>query len=94
MPQYEVEIKERAVRALHEQLPLKIVDVILNYIYGPLKENPQRAGKKLNAPFEGDWSGRRGDYRVIYQIDDAKSLITVLDIEHRAHAYASRLKRR
>lgn len=93
MRQYEVVIKERALKALNETLPLKIVDIISNFIYGPLKENPQRSGKKLDAPFAGDWSGRRGDYRVIYRIDDSNSVIYVLDIKHRAHAYATRFRR-
>jgi len=91
---YEVELKERALKALQESLPLKVVDVVLNFINGPLVENPHRLGKKLNSPFEDQWSARRGDYRVIYRIDDQRHIIFVLDIKHRSHVYATRFKDR
>lgn len=93
MPQYEIELTSRARRAIHETLPAKVVDVVINFLKGPLAENPRRVGKKLNAPFNKQFSARRGDYRVIYKIDDELLLVTVLDIEHRAHAYAVRLKK-
>lgn len=94
MKQYEVVLKNRAEKALSEKLPLKIVDVVVNFIFGPLKENPERVGKKLEAPFQDQWSARRGDYRVVYHVDQKNLKIIVLDIEHRAHVYAAKLKDR
>ena len=79
---------------MQEELPQKIVDVVANFITGPLTENPHRSGKKLDAPFKDQWSGRRGDYRVIYRIDEANSKVNVLDIAHRSHAYATRFLNR
>ena len=35
-------------------------------------------------------SARRGDYRVIYRIDDQRHLVTVLAIEHRSDIYRPR----
>jgi len=90
---YEIEIKARARRALHDKLPVKIVGVVLNFLHGPLAENPHRVGKKLDAPFENQFSARRGDYRVIYKVNEEKSIVVVLDIQHRAHVYAADLKK-
>jgi mRNA-degrading endonuclease RelE of RelBE toxin-antitoxin system len=36
---------------------------------------------------EGLHSARRGDYRVIYRIDDVQRRVDVLAIEHRSAAY-------
>jgi mRNA interferase RelE/StbE len=87
---YEVELKPRALRAVQEELPAKIVDVVLYFINGPLRENPKRVGKLLDAPFRDTWSARRGDYRIIYVIHKEPAKISVLDIKHRSHVYATR----
>ena len=91
MKRYEVELKPRALKAVHEQLPPKVVDVVLYFIDGPLRENPKRVGKLLGAPFRNTWSARRGDYRIIYVIHEELGEIAVLDIKHRSHVYATRL---
>ena len=90
MKPYDIEIKARALKAIHEKLPIKVVDVVLYFIYGPLAENPKRVGKPLDAPFIDKWTARRGDYRIIYGINEAKHLVTVLDVDHRAHIYATK----
>lgn len=91
MKQYELRLRGKAKLALAEKVPVKFVDVILYFIYGPLLENPRRVGKALDEPFLGCYAARRGDYRVIYLIDDKKSRITVLDVSHRSHVYAVKL---
>lgn len=90
MKRYEVELKPRALKAIHEDLPPKIVDVVLYFINGPLRENPQRVGMLLDAPYRDTWSARRGDYRIIYVIHEDLGKIVVLDIKHRSHVYATR----
>jgi mRNA interferase RelE/StbE len=35
----------------------------------------------------GYWSARRGAYRVIYAVDEERSLVLVVRIEHRADVY-------
>jgi mRNA-degrading endonuclease RelE of RelBE toxin-antitoxin system len=87
---YEIEIKARALRAIQEKLPVKVVDVVLNFIHGPLAENPYRVGKQLDAPFKNTWGARRGDYRIIYAINKVKHLVIVLDVDHRSHMYATK----
>jgi mRNA-degrading endonuclease RelE of RelBE toxin-antitoxin system len=44
-------------------------------------------GKPLLEPSQGDWSARRGYLRVRYRIDEAKRLVTVVDVAHRSDAY-------
>ena len=53
-------------------------------IYGTLAGNPHRVGKALRFDLEGLHSARRGDYRIMYRIDDR---VTIIAIEHRADAY-------
>lgn len=92
MKPYEIEIKSRALRAIHDKLPIKVVDVVLYFIHGPLAENPQRVGNKLDATFIDKWVARRGDYRIVYGINEEKHRVIVLDVNHRSHNYALHLK--
>ena len=52
-----------------------------------LAENPRPAGCKKLIRREG-WRIRSGDYRVIYEIDDAQREITILHIGHRRDVYS------
>jgi mRNA interferase RelE/StbE len=49
--------------------------------------NPYRAGKPLDEPFDGYHSARRGTYRIIYRIDEAKHQVEIHSIRHRRDAY-------
>jgi mRNA interferase RelE/StbE len=85
---YHLVIKAQARRALEHQLATSTVFAVWEFIAGPLAENPQRVGKKLvSPPFQGDWSARRGHYRVRYRIDDEKHAIIVIDIADRSDIY-------
>ena len=84
---YELVIKAQARRALEHVLAPSVAFAAWEFISGPLRENPQRVGKPLVAPFQGDWSARRGHYRVRYRIDDEKRVITVVDIADRSDIY-------
>jgi mRNA interferase RelE/StbE len=48
---------------------------------------PRRVGKPLRRELAGVWSARRGSYRVLYEIDEAKQPIVVLRIDHHADIY-------
>ena len=71
-------------------LPEKVATAAIEFVYGPLADNPQRAGKPLRFELGGLLVARRGDYRVIYEIDDGVKRIVVHVIEHRANAYRRR----
>ena len=53
----------------------------------PLAENPQRLGKLLFGQLAGLRVARRGDYRIIYEIDDQERLVIVHRIQHRRDIY-------
>jgi mRNA interferase RelE/StbE len=84
---YRVRVARSAARHLAEQLPESMAAACVEFLYGPLAENPHRVGAPLRKPFEGHWRARRGEYRVRYTIDDDARVVTVLDISHRRDAY-------
>lgn len=53
---------------------------------GALAENPRPPGSIKLTGREG-WRMRVGNYRVIYEIDDEQSVVTVLHIGHRCDVY-------
>jgi mRNA interferase RelE/StbE len=79
-----------ASRRALAKLPEKVASAVVEFLYGSLAENPHRVGKPLKLGLEGMHSARRGDYRVIYRIDDGQRLVTVLAIEHRSDIYRPR----
>lgn len=74
-------------QALAETLPEPVAVAAFEFITGPLLEQPYRVGKRLLPPLEDRYSARRGTYRVIYRIDDAARVVTVVDIGHRRDVY-------
>lgn len=75
----------RTSRRALERLPEKVATAAVEFIYGPLAENPHRVGKPLRFELEGLHSARRGDYRILYRIDDEQ--VVIVAIEHRADVY-------
>jgi len=72
------------------RLPEKVATAAVEFAYGSLAAGPHRVGKPLRLELAGLHSARRGDYRVIYRIDDSTRRIDILAIEHRSDAYRSR----
>ena len=62
----------------------------VEFLYGSLAASPHRVGKPLKLGLDGLHSARRGDYRVIYRIDDQRRRIDVVAIEHRSDIYRPR----
>ena len=88
---YELGTAPPARRALAEQLSFEVAAAAAEFITGSLLEDPRRVGKPLGAELAGIYSARLGrDWRVLYEIDDAKRLVIVLDIRHRSAAYRRR----
>lgn len=72
------------------RLPEKVATAAVEFIYGSLADSPRRVGKPLQFGLAGLHSARRGDYRVIYRIDDDLRTVTVMAIEHRSDVYRPR----
>jgi mRNA interferase RelE/StbE len=85
---FEVEITPEGLRHLN-QLPGKVRDAAVQAMLGPIAEHPRRFGKPLVGELTGLYSARRGDYRVIYEIDDRKVVI-VHRVQHRRVVYRPR----
>jgi mRNA-degrading endonuclease RelE of RelBE toxin-antitoxin system len=79
-----------AARRAITRLPEKVAAAVVEFLYGSLTTSPYRVGKPLKLSLEGLYSARRGDYRVIYHIDDQQRLVTVIAIEHRSDVYRPR----
>lgn len=84
-----VGMSSAAIRSL-DQIPPRVVPAILEFLYGPLAENPHRVGKSLRDDFTGTYSARRGAYRVLYTINDSEHSVTVTRVAYRADAYRTR----
>ena len=83
---YRVILRPAALRAL-QSMPEKIATACWEFIHGPLAENPYRVGKPLLEPLAPQYSARRGEYRVIYLIEDEQVTIVITALSHRADAY-------
>ena len=86
---YRVDITPEALRRLH-RLPEKVRAAATEMMLGALAEAPRRVGKPLLGELAGLFSARRGDYRVIYQIDEERRIVTVHRVQHRRDAYRPR----
>ena len=64
--------------------------VVVEFVYGSMAQHPRRVGKALTLGMTGLLSARRGDYRVIYRVDDDRQVVEVVAVEHRADAYRRR----
>jgi mRNA-degrading endonuclease RelE of RelBE toxin-antitoxin system len=83
---FEVRWATPARRALR-RLPEKIATSVIEFVFGPLASNPTRVGRPLRFELEGASSTHRGDFRVVYRIDEPARRVEVLTIGHRADVY-------
>ncbi len=83
---YELRVARSAARSL-ERLPEAVAAAVVEFLTGPLLQEPRRVGKPLLRQLSGYWSARRGAYRVVYAIDEPNLLVLVVRIEHRADVY-------
>ena len=79
-----------AARRSLARLPEKVALAVVEFCYATLAENPHRVGKQLRLDLAGLRSARRGDYRVIYRVDEAAHRVDLVGIEHRSDAYRPR----
>ena len=87
MPPYELKVAASAERTL-SRLPELAAAAIVEFMTGPLIDNPHRVGKALGLELNGYHTARRGAYRVVYRVDERTVL--VVRIEHRADVYRHR----
>lgn len=83
---FSVEVSSAARRQLR-QLPDKVAMAVVEFLTAVLPENPLRLSKPLTGALSGLRSARRGDYRVLIEVDERDRRILVVRIAHRAHAH-------
>lgn len=86
MGRYGLRVAPRAARSL-DRLPEAVAAAIVEFMTGPLCDDPARVGKPLGRQLAGYWSARRGAYRVVFALDEEAYAVLVVRIDHRADVY-------
>ena len=86
-PHYELVVTAPPARAIREKLSEAVAFAVIDFITGPLLDNPRRVGAALRDELEGIWSARRGTYRILYRIDEERREVIVLRVGHRRDIY-------
>lgn len=87
---YRLEVAGPAARAIAQELPHAVAAAIVEFVTGDLLRTPRRVGKPLQRELQGRWAARRGNYRVLYSIDETRRVVTVPSAEHRRDVYRRR----
>ncbi len=82
---YRVVILPRAQKQLRS-IPSRAAETIEEKLCS-LAENPRPVGCKKLRGREAAWRIRVGDYRIVYEIDDAGTTVTVAKVGHRSEIY-------
>ncbi len=70
-----------------QRLPQKVSLAIVEFMTAVLPENPLRLSTPLVGEFTGLRGARRGDYRLLIDVDEEARQILVVRIAHRAAVY-------
>ncbi|MBA2472631.1 MAG: type II toxin-antitoxin system RelE/ParE family toxin [Pseudonocardiales bacterium] len=89
MRDYQTVLTAAALRSLRS-VPPRVAEPLVAFIFGSLADAPRRRGKPLQRELEGRWSARRGDYRIVYRLDEDTKTMCLLKIDHRADMYRPR----
>ena len=89
MNEYHAVLTASALRSLRS-VPSRVAEPLVAFIFGSLASDPRRRGKPLQRELAGRWAARRGDYRIVYRLDEDTMTMYVLKIGHRAHVYRPR----
>jgi mRNA interferase RelE/StbE len=81
---YRIELRRRAQRAL-DKLPKSEFQAVIEAIKSLAVTPRPRGIEKVRST--GLWRIRRGDYRIVYAINDKKSLVTIVRVGHRREIY-------
>lgn len=83
---HQIRVSARAERDL-ANLPEKIASACVEFIFGPLADNPHRLGTTLHGQLAGLRSARRGSYRIIHAVDDEARRVDSIHVDHRGGVY-------
>lgn len=86
---WNLQVAASAERSL-ARLPEGVAAAIVEFMVGPLCDEPERVGRPLQRELAGYHSARRGAYRIIYRLAHEDRTVRVVRIEHRSDVYRSR----
>jgi mRNA interferase RelE/StbE len=86
---YDVALTPEAQRQL-SRLPAKVVAAVLEGLYGSIARDPWRVSKPLHDELAGLRVARRGEYRIVFRVDESKRLVVVRRVDHRRGVYRAR----
>lgn len=86
MAGYKVLLKPSAVKDV-EDIDRRIDRDRISKRMQELAENPRPYGSEKLEGFESMYRIRQGDYRVVYEIDDAERIVFVIKVRHRKDVY-------
>ena len=69
-----------------KRLDRTVVERALHLIETVVAQDPL-SGKRLRGKYEGLWSYRFSDYRIVYRIEGQELVIVVLRVRHRRNVY-------
>jgi mRNA interferase RelE/StbE len=84
---FSVEYLDRVVSDDIPSLPKTIRQLVKRAIETRLTADPIALGKPLRYSFVGHRRIRVGDYRIIYRVDPARRVVTIVLIQHRKEVY-------
>jgi mRNA interferase RelE/StbE len=82
---YQVELLPSAYRDLKRLA--KSIQVRIAVRLRELAADPRPAGVAKLTDKENLWRVRVGEYRIVYEIDDGRAIVTVLRVAHRKDVY-------
>ena len=85
MASYKIQIQKTAEKEL-KSVPSAFLKQMVHKIYS-LTSNPRPHGVQLLKGEERYFRIRQGDYRIVYEVNDAEHLITIIKIGHRREVY-------
>lgn len=83
---YSITAHSTAIRSMR-RLSEAVAAACFEFVAGPLANNAHRLGKPLRGDLTGLYSARRGDYRVIYRIDETARSVEIVRVDHRSAVY-------
>jgi mRNA-degrading endonuclease RelE of RelBE toxin-antitoxin system len=86
---WDLRVAASAERAL-ARLPEGVAAAMVEFLVGPLCDEPGRVGKPLQRELAGYFSARRGAYRIAYRVVERDHVVHVVRIEHRSDVYRTR----
>jgi mRNA interferase RelE/StbE len=84
---YEIVIPGPVSRAIREELPEAVAWAVIDFVNGPLLENPHRVGTELRGHLSGIHSAHLATFRIQYVISEEDRTVTLRRVKARSDIY-------